>query len=72
MSRAPISSGTRKLPNPKSIGVANRKIIAVPCMVKSWLYSCGESSRASGRASWVRIASALRPARAKNSPAVTR
>ncbi len=35
MSRAPIISGTRKLPKPAMIGTTTRKIITVPCMVIS-------------------------------------
>ena len=37
MSRAPIISGSRKLPNPNISGVAKKKIIVVPCSVNSWL-----------------------------------
>ncbi len=37
MSLAPIMSGTKKLPNPESTGVANRNIIVTPCIEKSWL-----------------------------------
>ena len=33
MSRAPIISGTRKLPKPARIGTTTRKIIVVPCIV---------------------------------------
>ena len=65
MSRVPSMSGNRKLPKPKSIGVEKKKIIAVPCTVKSWLYSSGESSVSPGRASWVRMTSASMPARLK-------
>ena len=36
MSRAPIISGTRKLPKPAMIGTTTRKIIAVPCIVMTW------------------------------------
>jgi hypothetical protein len=37
MSRAPIISGTRKFPKPAQIGTMTRKIIVVPCIVKSSL-----------------------------------
>ena len=36
-SRAPISSGTKKLKNMALIGITARKIIVVPCIVNSWL-----------------------------------
>ena len=42
MSRAPIISGTRKLPKPDSMGDAYQKIIVVPCIVNSWSYVSGE------------------------------
>ena len=38
MSRAPIISGTRKLPRPARIGTTTRNTIVVPWTVKSWLY----------------------------------
>ncbi len=38
MSRAPIISGIRKLPNaPVRIGMMTKKIITVPCIVNSLL-----------------------------------
>ncbi len=37
MSRAPIISGTRKLPKPARIGTTTRKTIVVPCMVMTSL-----------------------------------
>ena len=38
MSRAPIISGIRKLPNaPARIGMTTRKIMTVPCIVNSLL-----------------------------------
>ena len=37
MSRAPTISGTKKLPNPESTGMAKRNIIVTPCIEKSWL-----------------------------------
>ncbi len=36
-SRAPISSGTKKLKNIALIGITARKIMVVPCIVNSWL-----------------------------------
>src|SRR5215471_2329332 len=43
MSRAPISSGTQKFPKaPIKIGVTAKKIMIVPCMVKSDVYATGE------------------------------
>src|SRR4051812_33411479 len=43
MSRAPISSGMQKLPNaPMRIGVIAKKIMIVPCIVKSAVYAAGE------------------------------
>jgi len=35
MSRAPIISGIRYTAIPKTIGIAEKKIIVVPCIVKS-------------------------------------
>ncbi len=35
MSLAPIISGTTKLPSPVVIGMTKRKIMVVPCMVKT-------------------------------------
>ena len=37
MSRAPIISGTRKLPKPARIGTTTRKTIVVPCIVMTSL-----------------------------------
>ena len=43
MSRAPISSGTQKLPKPPiRIGVTAKKIMIVPCIVNSDVYAAGE------------------------------
>ena len=42
-------------------GTANRNIIIVPCIVKSWLYSDGPTSVLSGTASWMRMTSARNP-----------
>ncbi len=70
MSRVPSMSGKRKLPNPNSIGVAKKKIIAVPCTVNSWLYRSGLTTPASGPISWVRITRAFSPASVKKTAAV--
>jgi hypothetical protein len=35
MSRAPIINGTRKLPKPAIVGITKRKIMVVPCIVKT-------------------------------------
>src|SRR6266545_1312814 len=43
----------------------NRKIISVPCSVKTWLYLCTDRSCVPGRASSARISSAITPAIAK-------
>src|SRR5690606_5481163 len=68
-SRAPTIFGIRYIATPSSTGMANRNIISVPCMVKSWLYSSGPTMSCSGRASWVRMSIASTPpTRKKNSP----
>ncbi len=66
MSRAPICSGTRKLPNPARIGTTTRKIIVVPCIVTTWLYESFVRNDSSGVASCARISSASTPPSAKN------
>ncbi len=71
MSRAPIMSGTRKLPKPARIGTTTRKTIAVPCTVKSSLYLSPVMKSWSGLASWSRMSSASSPAMAKNTRLVT-
>src|SRR5690554_1332721 len=55
---------------PSRIGMANRNIITVPCMVNIWLYSSACSMSCSGRASCVRINIARRPPIRKNTPPV--
>ena len=80
MSRAPISSGTQKLPKPPiRIGVTAKKIMIVPCIVNSDVYAAGEitppapgnSSRPTsgtgwpGRASCQRISIAITPPTAR-------
>ena len=37
MSRAPIMERHDVVPKPAKIGMTNRKIIVVPCIVKIWL-----------------------------------
>src|SRR5262245_25374225 len=80
MSRAPISSGTQKLPKPPiRMGVTAKKIMIVPCIVNSDVYAAGEitppapgnSSRPTigtgspGRASCHRISIAITPPTAR-------
>ena len=72
MSRAPIMSGTRKLPNPAAIGTTTMKIIVVPCSVKSWLYVVGSRNVLSARPSWIRISSASTPPTRKKKAVVNR
>ena len=72
MSRAPIWSGTTKLANPSSHGITAKKIIVVPCIVKSALYAPGPMKSPRGWASWIRIKRASSPARAKKTAEVTR
>jgi hypothetical protein len=43
------------------IGMTKRKIIVVPCIVKSWLKASGDTNVPFGVASWMRIISASRP-----------
>ena len=45
----------------KTIGVAKNNSIAVPCMVKSWLYCSGERICMPGRASSARMIRAISP-----------
>src|SRR3954470_11371695 len=54
------------------IGTTNRKIIVVPCIVKSWLYVCGVSSVLSAWLSCRRISSASTPPRMKKAKVRTR
>jgi hypothetical protein len=70
MSGAPICSGTTKLARPKANGVAKRYIIALPCIVKSWLYCWWVRYCRPGFASSARIASAKSPLRQKYKNAV--
>src|SRR5688500_12753951 len=61
MSREPSMSGSMKIAIASSIGTANRNIIAVPCVVKSWLKVCSLSRSFSGIASCVRSATESNP-----------
>src|SRR5688500_18613710 len=65
MSREPSMSGSMKIAIASSIGTANRNIIAVPCVVKSWLKVCSLSRSFSGIASCVRSATESNPLRVK-------
>ena len=69
-SRAASMLGSSSTPIASTAGTANRNIITVPCIVKSWLYSDGPTSVLSGTASCVRITSASTPASTKNRNAV--
>src|SRR5438876_6174320 len=70
-SRAPIRSGTAKFVNrPSSSGITTRKIMVVPCIVKSSLYVPAARKVLSGRASWTRRSSASTPPTRKNTSAV--
>ena len=70
MSRAPIISGTRKLPKPARIGTMTRKIIDVPWIVSTSLYSPSVRKPSFGVASCVRSRSASTPPTAKKASAV--
>ncbi len=70
MSRAPIISGTRKLPKPARIGTTTRKIIVVPWIVTTWLYEFFVRKLSFGVASWARMSSASTPPSAKKISAV--
>ena len=52
-------------------GMMARKIMVVPCIVKSWLKISGETRSCPGRASWARITSASRPPDMNRMKAVT-
>jgi hypothetical protein len=58
------------LKNATLIGITKRKIIVVPCIVKSWLKASGETNVLPGVASWIRIISASRPPSRKKANAV--
>src|SRR5438067_5937644 len=69
-SRAPIISGTRKFPKPARIGTITRKIIVVPCIVRTSLYVFFVSTLSFGVASCARINTASRPPTTKKTSAV--
>ena len=52
--------------------MTTRKIIVVPCIVKSWLNVSGDEQREFGTASWRRMSSASTPPTTKKKSAVTR
>jgi len=61
-SGAPICSGTIALAKPVNSGVAKSSSMIVPCIVKSWLYCRGSSTRSKpGEKSSARIANARMP-----------
>ena len=68
----PICSGMISLAKPTNSGVANISSISVPCIVNNWLYCSGVRNCRPGRASSVRISSAMIPAMMKNTNDVTR
>ena len=87
MSRAPIMSGMRKLPNaPESIGMMKKKIMIVPCMVTRPMYCSGSNTlppgpyssapkigiSCHGQASCVRMSIAKRPPILKKMSVVNR
>ena len=53
------------------IGITNRKIIVMPCIVKIWLYWSAFTRVPSGWASCARISSASRPPMMKKKKATT-
>ncbi len=58
--------------NPNRIGVAYSSSMIVPCMVNSWLYCSWERNCSPGRASSVRISSAITPPTRKKANDVVR
>jgi hypothetical protein len=70
-SGAPIWSGTTKLANANTIGVAKNNSMIVPCMVNSWLYCSGERNCMPGRASSARMSRAMNPPTRKRPNALT-
>jgi hypothetical protein len=69
-SRAPIRSGTMKLKNIALSGMIARKIMVVPCIVKSALKACALTSVLFGTASCSRIRSASIPPSRKKAKAL--
>ena len=70
-SGAPICSGSTRLANPNTTGVAYSSSMIVPCMVNSWLYCSFDRNCSPGAASSVRISSAISPPMKKNAKQVT-
>ena len=68
----PICSGSTRLANAKTSGVANSSSMIVPCMVNSWLYCSGDRNCMPGRASSARITSAITPPMMKKPNEATR
>src|SRR5699024_8784853 len=67
-SRAPICRGMAIFMSPNSIGIAAKKIIMVPCVVKTSLYLSAWNTQKSllGEISCIRINNESIPARKKN------
>ena len=68
----PICSGSTRLANANTIGVANSSSMIVPCMVNSWLYCSGDRNCIPGRANSARMSSASTPPNMKKVNEVTR
>jgi hypothetical protein len=68
----PICSGSTRLANANTAGVAKNSSMIVPCIVRSWLYCSGLRNCMPGRASSARISSAITPPIMKNTNDVTR
>ena len=66
MSRAPRILGSSHMDSPSSMGMANRNIMMLPCIVKIWLYSAVSRNAPSRVASCARISIASTPPMAKN------
>jgi hypothetical protein len=71
-SGAPTCSGTTKLANANTIGVAKNSSIIVPCIVNSSLYCSVDRNCNSGRASSARINNARNPPTVNQTSEVTR
>jgi hypothetical protein len=67
----PICSGMTRLANAKTMGVAKKSSITVPCIVMSWLYCSGARNCMPGRANSARISSAMMPPTPKKISDVT-
>ena len=68
----PICSGSTRLANANTIGVAKNSSMTVPCIVTSWLYCSGDRNCLPGRASSARMSSAMKPPTAKKASEVVR